>query len=340
MNRWLKRVGRAAVFFLATYSGWVAAHWVFGAAREKPVWTEADLPPLPPANENGWHDAHEITISTPADLTQQVLDANGRGNVEAATEHRDAIDGFLLRDPAVHAKLEQLEAALDKPHFVDDCPLTLDARCNTVRWADTHRALLLRAYSFRWQDGNAVAVESIDRTLRADIEAARTSRTAISHMVALTALQEALETAEALLGAPGAAPSKALENTVSQLQPKDLDARRMVISEYVLIGRPDEKAMGEMLHLHPLMPCDAGRTDREIDRRARANYEGKPIPEPAREGEFWWVWNPRGKTMIDVMALEWPPLLERVAQKQKDIGELQKSILKRINSSRTPLPPP
>lgn len=327
MNRWLKRVGRAAVFFLATYSGWVAAHWIFGAKREAPIWTEADLPPLPPASENGWHEAHEITITTPADLTRDVLDDPNKEDVSAANAHRDAIDAFLLHDEAVRAKVEQLRTAIAKPHFADDCPLTLDARCNTIKWADTHRALLLKAYSLGWHEGAEESMKHVATMLRADIEAAQTTRTAISHIVSLTALLETMEMADVLSRRPAIA--HGIEDALEALRPEKLDWRRTVISEYVLLGRPDTRAIGEMLHLHPLMPYDAGRTDRETDRRARANYDGKPIKEPAREGEYWWLWNPRGKTMIDATAMDWPPLIERIGQKQKEIAELQKKLQKR-----------
>lgn len=324
---WVKRVLRPVALLLGVYAVWALAHLVIGASRPKPIWTPADLPATPPARDNAWTPVHEVALAPPADLVRRVFTLDDRQVIDLDKAPRSEIDDFV-EDPATRAQLAELRALLARPRFADDCPLDLASRCKTVPWIETHRALLLDALSAYWREGAVVAGERLDLVLRADVDAAQSSRTAVSHIVTLSVLREGLTTASSLLVLERyPARTRTLRATLEGLDPSMLDARRAVISEYVLVGRPEPGGFA----LPWWMPYDAGGTSAEIDRRARAAYEGHPIAEPARSGSFWWLWNPKGKSMMDVIALEWGPLLAKIADARATIAARRTALLARLD---------
>src|SRR5687768_1766306 len=60
-----KRILRIVVGVLGCYALWFAAHKVFGQAMPPLLWTEHDLPPIPPADTNGYVDAIDLFKTQP-----------------------------------------------------------------------------------------------------------------------------------------------------------------------------------------------------------------------------------------------------------------------------------
>jgi len=94
-RRLLVGVGVAA----AACASWVAAHHI---PRElpPPLFTEADLPPLPPPGDNGWlmlagPGAGARSISIPPDLVVMVhADDEGEALLDRARAKREALSAF------------------------------------------------------------------------------------------------------------------------------------------------------------------------------------------------------------------------------------------------------
>lgn len=375
-KRWLK-IALVALFALGVAAvAWLLASTVLGSPEPPPLWTEADLPAAPEPSQNGWHEIvtpSGASVSLPPELVALVRSDNpneSRPLLERARAQEARLTEALNTTPARDA-LAAFERALTKPRFADACPVDLEQPCRVLPLLGAHRTALLeslrRALAKDWSS----SITLLARTLRADIDFATTSRSLISHLIALANLGDASALAGSLfeayraerardpsvpeLGQDAAAALTSLDADLARLDPSTLDARRAVITDYLIARKaPDLLGTTDLLALRPAgaasgqaepsqgllsrvftpLLFDRGATQTEINARFAALRDAVAASAPppklpvGRERPFWWLYNFTGKAMLDVLALDWSGPLRDVSAYRARIEALRPGLRK------------
>jgi hypothetical protein len=284
-KRWLKIALVALAALAALAVAWLLAPTVLGGPEPPPLWTEADLPAAPDPPQNGWHEIvtpSRANVSVPPDLVALLRSDNPnetRPLLERARAQETLLGDTLKNKPSQDA-LAAFERALAKPRFADACPVRIEQPCRVFPLLGVHRTALLeslrRALAKDWPG----SVTLLAKTLRADIDFATTSRTLVSHLIALANLRDASELAGNLfeayraerardpstpaLGEGAVAALTSLDADLARLDPSTLDARRAVIADYLIARKaPDLLGTSDLYALRPVDPASGQAEPRE-----------------------------------------------------------------------------
>ncbi|WP_437957281.1 hypothetical protein WME76_39115 [Sorangium sp. So ce119] len=343
---WARRLLVGLGVTVAAFGLWVAAHHV-GQAPPPRLFTEADLPPLPPPSDNGWllvagPTARRAVLSIPPDLKDLLLPDQGQPLLERARARREAISAFLQTREAEGA-LRALEQATAMPRFADGCPLQLEPFCPILplRTAQMTAALeaLRRGTGGDWPGALSLSA----RLTRAAVDEATSSRSMFSHVVAIADLRLDLELSTALLDgyqqarARDAAPLdpgtlealRAADAALGKLDLGELSARRAVIAEYITTRRAIEhigqaatqKMLAQDFWSRPIF--DEAATIEAINQRFSKLAAGAADPsllpfasEAPRSGLFWWTYNPVGKMTLEALSLDWNHQIQQIEKER------------------------
>lgn len=308
--------------------GWMAASFLHHEPFQPPAFDEErDLPPLPPASENGWtviarRDASSFEPEPPSALLSSVDEGPPpRAEWEAM---RGELEAWELPPDARAA----LDDALARPSFVIACELSLTEPCPVMTWVRAHRAAAGLALRDAALGRDEEALARAEQLLRADRDALSQARTVLAAMAASTMTMEAIELT-ALLGAivsdvEAASPSMgerldSLERALAELEPASWTLERALIGEAIVIRRAIDTLPPSETRGSGLTP-DLARVARLSDEHMRASieYARDPSrvapPEPPRAGLLWRALDPAGPLVLETMSTHAVPLVDELEE--------------------------
>ena len=165
-----------------------------------PMWTEDDLVPLPPSEDNGWQllqDRLQAGLEVPAlpddvDTIVALLDTNAPADTwTQLVEQRDALGGFM-------AKMEDDRAfalwrrSMKAPAFTDACPVVITGNCRHFEMFKLHRVATAQVLWWAVRDDVETALELTTTMIERQAGYLRGARGPMGGRVALAMLQESL----------------------------------------------------------------------------------------------------------------------------------------------------
>ncbi len=334
----LKKLVRTLLVFVVAFAvligGWILLHVARSKGEVKPLWTEADLPALPPAEENAW----TVLVSRSDELKGDSLPEDLKKLLEAPTNEllltRAGDVSSWLEKPGSLKRLFLLDEALEKPRFADACPLTVDSNCPYMPLMQTHDLAELRIVEAVGKGKPAEAIALADKLLRADLMFLGSTRSLIGTIIASKNAEASMRLAGFAVDAvPTDAPLQegelsrnltALSATLESATGNDWSMSRAIKGEY-LVGESAITTLGAQA------AGSGGMAQYLFDRKntiellqpyyvalneAAETPAGKtPPPSPRFTGEgMWWAYNPTGKYALDMMMVEIGP---RIADFEK-----------------------
>ena len=290
-----------------------------------PLWTEADLPPVPAADANAWT---LVAGRAPSGELQVALDelppiyrdeGEGWDAQELARLWTELEDGaFPRRRVMARAESVELIALLDsaraRPHFVLRCE---SYDCQVIDWHSLHGFAIAHALNLALDEQQHEALAFGLDLLRLDQAHSEGASSWLSLVLSLRHLDETLQLLELLVQQPGAEPSQAqlsgLAQAVGELELDSPALEPAVIGEYLVLMAMFEEALGEQPEGGATrnMGLDLVRTRELIDERFELRHAGALAGDvraavgvgepPVKDGPLWWLSNPTGKTMVETM---------------------------------------
>ncbi len=331
--RWGAGFAGVALALAALWAGENAFHHEPSPA---PLFTEGDLPALPPPADNGWSTFQAGTKVSVAEVPPDL-----RRLCAPAEEPRSFSEVVAQAGPVAHfvadsdRSIQLLESALAQPAFADACGIGVDAHCSYLPLLAAHQAVELavlhRALQGHWNH----ALGSATALLRGDAGLLSSFRTFASEAIAMAGARRSVALASLLAAgltatrgeatreplAPGA--TGALLAAVTALGAANVDLRRSVIAEHLLAARAVEAFAAGTLRERLLL--DPGQTLRLLDERTAAAAAFAEAPETApppvvrlrSEGATWWLHNALGKQMLDATAVDFAVLLRKANEDRR-----------------------
>lgn len=360
--RRLARLGlRLLVFAGVLLVVWLGAQLALRRPRPAPLWTEADLPPLPPAAENGRAlvDARVRPSNSPPDTPrplQDLLRPTGAAPADrwVRVEPLAPTITSLLKDPSVQPWLTLLDEAYARPRFADACPMSFDANCPMMQPFQAHRlqevAALQEGLQGRWPEALARA----ERSLRANLDLMSSARGFVAYTMGMSNAHRSVELIHTLLdgharaGQPTAGAdltpvASRIVSDLAGLREADLHMQRAVIGQYlhfvqsldmVSRGTPMMGVSSTSIAARLFDPGQTLEVANEYFTRlmaaARDPRAVKP-PEPYTLGAGWWLNNATGKRVLSVTLLDFSYIRDKEAEKAALLTE-KESLLRRLRA--------
>jgi hypothetical protein len=340
------------------------ADWI--SPEVEPLWTEADLPPLPPDEDNGWVVfgegiwAFRYESSLPSHIVGLARQDRDTKSPELswmeARELRGDIEDCL--DAEYHlASVSLLSVALSRPRFVDASGISWDrqqTRSPMMRLIDAYQIAVLdalsRATGGSWEGASASAARMVWRSF----DLAISSRKLLTRALSLKLGRMSLDLAATLLegweaedgarrGDPGDRTALAdLCAAVEAFDPRDIDPWQPMIGEYLgMVELLDKTALrsddGEIVDMF-LYDRDAtlytlNRWFEELERFARAPFflDRPDFPRPT-ERSGWWLYNPIGKQLISALGTYYGNRLRDLEADRRDLAAVRDDVLGRCEA--------
>ncbi len=353
--------GLALVLVCLSAGGWLGANLLLKDPQPALLWTEADLPALPPASDNGWVVFSNKRLGNPTVSSSLTALCDGKAHPSALAAWQEArrLRGdvvAVVSERGNQARIDGLREAYLKPQFRDACPLDIEADCPWIPLLRAHQlvelSMLDRAMEGHFEDAFAGA----DLLAQGDLSLIVSSRRLLSQMVGFAIVRRMMSLVDVLLAGyedeladdrPVSAKTSALESIrkrLSTLDPVELSMRRSLIGEYQMVVRtldlveqsPSAAGIGGRWEPLAGLLYDRGATQRRINDEYQALMEfvevpGKPQPvsKDATEGWGWWLRNPIGKQLKGLTSIM-APTLARGKRDAADVILLRDAVIKRL----------
>ncbi len=258
----------------------------------EPLWTKTDLPASnAPSRDNGWEKlktesaARRLPSSSGVDLA--LSEALGSATLDEALTHIAA-----LQTPPTTEALSFCQEVFERPTFEDRCPPRIGARCPNLEIHHCHRMLSFACV--RTLSTDSTCLEPI---LRTSVKHARSARSMLSMMVALSGLESSCQLARAAarwkLPAPGS-------DALRSLNRAPLEPQQTLTYEYLtnleVIDQLSQNGSGMTAWLF-----DRGATLETLNARYRAAQKGDFPDERLQSQSGWWLRNAGGKLVLDTL---------------------------------------
>jgi hypothetical protein len=345
---------------------WAGANLLGRESEPAHLWTEADLPKLPPDAENGWSafaDASR-TLARPSipDGLASACDIVGHGDAKGAwtdaKRDRDAV-ADTVKDRDNREWIEVVSRSYAMPAFADTCPIDLEADCRSLPYYHAHQlaelALLNQALEGAWNEAFSGTRLLVD----GDFAFVVSTRSLLNQMIAFANASRTLELLEVLLAGyqeagndenrrdADAATFDKLSSSLMKLERSELGIQRSVMGEYIFHVRtlkvvedvPAQVQIAEGWGPMGRVFFDRGATLRLLNEdfegvMAFANKPGSAPPERPRftETSMWWLRNPVGKIVLDTGRATLIPVLEKGIKEADDLIIHRDALRKRIDA--------
>jgi len=266
-----------------------------------PLWTEADLPELPPAEDNGW------VLLRDRGYAFSVDDEGGLLSLETSPQELPedtarAIADELRGDEPARREIGALG------HFADGCATT-DTYCPflPMHYLAVERglAMIVGARLGHWTR----VTEEAEALSRQTSGFTATCRTVASCLVAVRALENSMIAAESVAFIASNADDppidvlEALVELVASAVTPSPDVGRTIVFDCVSYRRTFAALNGELL-------LDRAYTLGRLDDMCRSVHAyavdptlGAPTGWPQTDGALWWLYNARGKEYLAMYAV-------------------------------------
>jgi hypothetical protein len=315
-------VGCSAATLLAAPLGWVAAHHV-GPAPE-PLFVDSDLPDLPPTADNG---CARIRPNVPAvDVPFEIFelvhapmenDAADPPSWEAVLTEAERIES-LVSDPATERDRAHAVDVFSAPRFVDSSAPRIERVVPALSILGLHRWVEAQVLASAIEGDLAGALALSTTLARADFDFLMTARSLVAWVVAVVDARRAVRLVELLVASGGVPPERVIPN-VDRARDRLLEVLggferdavavdRAIVFEYLLgrhaigAGTPTEIGFfGALTFDRRDTLVRLADAYAELGAYARDPSPPKPALVPPREATGWWLYNPTGKLLIDVL---------------------------------------
>lgn len=313
---------------LALLITWMSAQVLLRRPYPVMMFTQADLPPVPPANENGWEilknelrpkmqlQRIDKDVASLCDAKATFTDRWTRTTTHAAKL------ATVARDEEIRKWMTIIDKAAALPHYADGCPIELEPECpRPLQLLNLHQmqeAIVLNdALTGHWEAAFARTVDM----LRMDDLFLPSARSVLGQAVARSHVHRTLKLVEVLLD--GAAEEKKagrgpevaqiaefarkMDPLVLRIQESDLSPVKVVVAEYLysiqLLEHVNYFPQARSRYLREIF-YDPGHTLEMLNDRfdkyvtfAKSNAAG-PIPEFPRKWN-WFLRNPIGHLALE-----------------------------------------
>jgi hypothetical protein len=308
---------------------WLGAT-VYPQAIPEPRWTEADLPSLPAASDNGWHSvtSEALELAIPKSLGSLIGSRELESERFWAQVERDAelLREFLASEGAQEA-LARIEDARREVAFADACALEVKSTCQLIAWHQSHDVALLQALALAQAGRSTEALTLVRALLRMSAAQLESARSVLSLLVALDQLGDALHEAEMIVaridrsGADAELRAELLAE-VAAVEVDTLDLRAIVIGTYLHHRDALELTRDTWFYSHA---STVRRVDQMHERRYQAAVNGDVFAALGGEERSptqslgWWLHNPGGKLVLEAMAFDPTSLAADIEESREDI---------------------
>ncbi len=261
----------------------------------EPVWTEADLPTLPAAADNGW----TLLQAAPPGLGRSAL-AEAPGTLDKVLEATSVADAQAVLEPMralaaqPGAAAKRCEAAFARRHMAYGCKPLPDSDCTIISFHQCHAWWLTKLLIAQTSSEPQPIATRLTEQLDKDEEMAATATSLLGQSMVALALEDTVELAwwlkkhrpEALNGVQ-----------LGRLKGRLLNVKQAVMGEYLFSAAAIDmtKSNGKRLFY------DAGATMQLLNDTYRPAREGDytAIALPPRS-RWWWWRNAAGRQLLDV----------------------------------------
>ena len=300
---------------------WVTVQVLLRRPHPALLFTEADLPKLPKAGENGWEvlrtEMHAIRDPQRPDKEMtEICDAKATFEDRwARAEARASKLSDVAQDEQTKKWLAVADKASANPRFADACPISFEPDCPTplqlLALHQLQEAVVLHdALGSRWDD----ALARTKRMMRVDVDFLPSGRSTLSQAIARAHVHRSIKLVDVLLvgavrekergpdGARLVAFAREIDATIAKIREDDMAPLRAVIAEYLFsayaIDYLTTSTHGRYRQASDFL-YDPGHTLEMLNEQfeqyaafARAGGTGKP-PEFQRKWN-WFLRNPVG----------------------------------------------
>lgn len=329
---------------------WMSAHRLSSRTVPDAPWRESELPSIPSAADNGLDDV-VLSASWSVGLPDSELSAlsapldeetpTARWASIEATQH--PMHEWLHTDEAQRGReLAQIDAALAAPRFADPCQF-IDTACRMIEPIRLLRLATIADFDAALRGDWSSAFARGLALLIASKDLLATARTALSNTVALMFARISTDhlrvliagyAAESAGGAPRTELSAlrptldALDVALTGLTRESGSARRAVIGECLYtrdgllrslenpasLGGNGGVLLPYMVDVRGSLVASDGRFVELMRWVDAPDHATRPPPSfsPYAEGTGWWLWNPGGKVMLDLLTIDLSDVLRKI----------------------------
>ena len=312
-----------------------------------PLWTAAELPPLPEASDNGWTaigDDVPLDAGVPDALTD-LFDTDETLETELywqrAESNADALRAWLDAHADV---LTRVEAARARPEFVDDC--RIDGPCSTYDWRLAHDLALGQVVDLALRGDRRSAAALLDDLIRMDQAQLERAPGILSVLVGLVNAERAMALA-GQLGELDGSTRASLRERVSGFEARSFDLGLMVQTRYLTWWTAlSSESGGEALGIEDasFLALDRGLTLHGINERFARQYARAGVGDIAgscgagqarvQDQPLAWLHNPMGDRLLDQTDVS-----EFCEDIDERVAEVESTRLRVLDRLRIPGPP-
>ena len=328
-QRALRSIGWVLAGLVVLMLIWAGAQVALRRPRPTLLFTEADLPKLPPPDENGWQIVkNEIpSIGEPQRPDKEITEiSDGKATFDgrwSRAEGRAQKIADVARDEKTKRWLALIDKAAARPRFADACPMTFEPDCpRPLHLLALHQmqeaTVLDDALSQRWND----AFSRVVKMVHVDTEFLPSARSTLTLAVARAEVHRTVKLVDILLdGAAhekeqGRGPDGAqlirfardIEPLFEKVHDEDMEPMRVVIAEYLFsvyaIEHLTDSAQGRLSRGSSIL-YDPNHTLEMLNERfekyvafARSDGAGEAPKFPSNR--LWFLRNPYGHLLLEV----------------------------------------
>lgn len=324
----------ALVATLTLFAAWLGAHHL----REVPPDPFADesFAPAASAEENGLTVARTLSRPRGDGLTRELVD----GGLSPEEAWELATERLLTLREEVAPMRETFDTLDARPRFVEDCAPGFDAPCELlpVMWSTELAGVVALAEVAEltpfdeephvddgaWRRADHRLARAVDRAR--DFHASSYSLVGI--MVGIAALARVVETAAPVVHGARARGARlpALEAALEAPFPERSLRRGFVFDQRMMRRAVADQAWGLLF--------DRARTVGEIDAHtealvAYADDPSRPAPllRPHADQPLWWLYDPGGKALLDMMLTDGSRLVPQATTRLRDAESARIALL-------------
>lgn len=332
---------------IALPASWLLAHRLASRLVPEAPWSESELPAIPAPAENGLDDvvlpgSSALATLDPAlqPLVRPLERVTPDSRWQELVRRREELRAWLAADAALRERdLARIDAVLAAPHFADPCA-SVGSDCRWVSLVNFARVAMAADLDAALRGDWSRAFLRAHALQLASNELLASARATVANMIALVLAHMATDHLRVLVAGYRAAAAEdavraelrptldASMESLSTVRREDVSARRAVIAEClwlragILPVLEDPGANGAWGGFVAPYLVDVHGTVAALDahfvalmRWVEAPDHATRAPPPARvyaSGPAWWLWNPVGKTVLDLGGFDFATVIRRL----------------------------
>lgn len=329
------RIGQTIGCGALALAGVLAGLWVAlaGSSGDPPIGPAPPdasvLPPVPPAEENGW-----LLLRRGIEFGEAPTLDDDWPRADA-----DAMAAALLAWTPPDEGVAVVREAFAMPRFAPDCPLDMAYDCYALPALRAHRLAVALALRDALAPPDRDAVE-LARVLTLSRDALAGPRSLVTAVMGTLFVRETLDRIEDLLllaesgaAAPTAAEANALIASLDALDPGEISIERGMIIEWIEVDRMLRDTGAEDGLDLPWVRAALGAQYAALI--ARAHDPRLPAPAPPEISRWQRLTDPAGSALIETLAPTVAPHVDAAAQERDELAARLPGLRERARALRS-----